>query len=216
MNINDENYHKINTSEIKTFNTYIPIIRESLKTIKTNFIGKKKTYVYVKNMRCIDSISVIFKNNNLMHLYGVKYKDGSKQFVYDIKHKKLNFHYLRVKDDGSTFQKLQVINQIDILNTLNTRISIGNNIANIHYDSLLRSREDILGIAIKNDENGNPYPLSLLNLSNDITKTLTSFKVLAIIEEDVNTHICSCLQRKDNCPQKVNQWIEEFIRSSTR
>lgn len=146
-----------------------------------------------------------------MHLCGVKYDKGAKGFINDLKHNKLKLENLYLKEDGSTFQKLEVIDKIPLLNELGTMISIGNNMARIHYDNLLRTEANILGIAIDTDANGIHFPLSLLKISAKDAHTLTSFEVIAILEEDQKTHIKKCLVKKEHCPARVIDCINERI-----
>lgn len=162
---NDHAYHKITISEINSFKKYIPNIQKAFSLTEKHFIGKVKTYVYIVNSREIRSLPITFQNKHFMHLCGVKYVRGSRGFVNDLRKKKLDLQNLYLKNDGSTFQKLEVIDKIDLLDSLNTKVSIGNKMASIHYSNLLRTKSDILGIAVDTDNNGMNFPLSLLNLS---------------------------------------------------
>lgn len=195
-------YHKITPAEIKAFNARLPAIHIALNTMKKSFIGKKKLYLYVVGNKEIKLQELSFSNRHFMHLCGVKYSNGAKGFINDLNKKRLNLNLLSVKSDGTTFQKLQIIDQIDRLDSLQTQISIGNNMASIHYDSLLKTKERILGIAIKKDANDKYIPLSLLNLSVKDNKSLTSFEVIAILEENEATKERSCVKKREDCPQK--------------
>lgn len=146
-----------------------------------------------------------------MHLCGVKYVRGSRGFVNDLRKKKLDLQNLYLKNDGSTFQTLEVIDKIDLLDSLSTKVSIGNKMASIHYSNLLRTKSDILGIAVDTDNNGMNSPLSLLNLSIKDSHTLTSFKVVAILEENKTTHVKRCSQIGEHCSEKVKVEIAKLI-----
>lgn len=147
-----------------------------------------------------------------MHLCGVKYNNGGAQsFFKSLKNQELKLDKLLIKDDSSTFQKLDVIDNIDLLNGLNTKVSIGKSFAGIHYDNMIKSKKQCLGIAIDKDDNGIGYPLSLLNLSKRDTKSLTSFDVVAILEENKLTHKKICLCKRSNCDTKIDKYIEEHL-----
>lgn len=208
---NNLDYHKITASELISFKTYLPKIKNSFSLIKKHFIGKTKTYIYVVNNRKICSLPITFQNRHFMHLCGVKYIKGASGFVKDLKKNRLKLDGLYLKEDGSTFQKLEVIDKIDLLDTLGTTVSIGNNIARIHYDNLLRTKTNILGIAVDTDKYGMHFPLSLLNISVEDTHTLTSFSVVAILEESQRTHVKKCLLKQRNCPRKLNEYIEKLL-----
>lgn len=206
---NNPNYHHITSSEIKAFNKYLPNVRKALDLTKKHFIGKMKTYVYVINNRDVQALSVLFQRKHFMHLCGVEYPTGANGFVSDLQRKKLKLQNLYIKEDGSTFQKLEVIDQIALLDTLDTKVSIGNKRVNIQYDNLLRTKANILGIAVKADNNGINFPLSLLNLS--VAETFTSFKVVAILEENTSTHVKTCLQIEKDCTEKVKKEIDKLL-----
>lgn len=55
------------------------------------------------------------------------------------------------------------------------------------------------------------FPLSLLNISVEDTHTLTSFSVVAILEESQRTHVKKCLLKQRNCPRKLNEHIEKLL-----
>lgn len=207
----DHAYHKITISEINSFKKYVPNIQKAFSLTKKHFIGKVKTYVYVVNSREIRSLPITFQNKHFMHLCGVKYVRGSRGFVNDLRKKKLDLQNLYLKNDGSTFQKLEVIDKIDLLDSLSTKVSIGNKMASIHYSNLLRTKSDILGIAVDTDNNGMNSPLSLLNLSIKDSHTLTSFKVVAILEENKTTHVKRCSQIEEHCSEKVKVEIAKLI-----
>ncbi|BDR57132.1 PBECR4 domain-containing protein [Xylocopilactobacillus apis] len=206
---NDRDYHKITLSETNSFKKYLPSIQKALRDTKDHFIGKVKIYIYVVNDREICSLPITFQSRHFMHLCGVKYSTGPRGFIKDLERKKLNLQNLYLKEDGSTFQKLEVIDKINLLDTLDTAVSIGNSMARIHYNSLLRTKANILGIAVDNDSNGVNFPLSLLNLS--VIDTLTSFKVVAILEENKSTHVKKCLQKDKNCNNKINEYIDQLL-----
>ncbi|UQB01698.1 PBECR4 domain-containing protein [Pediococcus pentosaceus] len=208
---NDPDYHKITSSELISFKTYLPKIQNSFSIIKKHFIGKIKTYIYAVNNREIRSLPVTIQNRHFMHLCGVKYTKGASGFVKDLKNNRLNLNELYLKEDGSTFQKLEVIDKINLLDTLETTVSIGNNMARIHYDNLLRTKANILGIVVDTDDNGINFPLSLLNISATDLHTLTRFKVFAILEENKSTHVKRCLLKDKSCTKKLNEYIDQLL-----
>lgn len=209
-------YHRPNTKEIlKVKNNYLKI-KMALEIIQTDFVARKKTYVYVTNDgRSIGSVELNLSKKNLMHLCGLKYDNGARQFYQGIKSDKLNWSKIWIKDDGTTFQKLAVIDNIDLLNGLNAKISIGkgNKFAVLQYNNLIRSGEDILALAITRDDNNEGIPISLLNLKMKTQRRIgiPAFTVYAIIDENVTTHNKK-LRIKNGCSSKIKQYVDELLK----
>ncbi len=84
-------------------------------------------------------------------------------------------------------------------------------LAKIHYDNLLRTKPNVLGIAVATDDNGMNFPLSLLTISAKDTYTLTSFKVFAILEENKSTHAKKCLLKGKFYNQKIDNYIGQLL-----
>lgn len=208
---NDQSFHRITPSEVRAFNNYLPSIEKALKLAKKHFIGKIKIYVYVVNNRDVCSLPVFFRNRHFMHLCGVKYVRGANAFARDVKAQRLRLQDLYIKEDGSTFQKLEVVDKIDLLDTLNTKVSIGSNGIKLHFDNLVRTKADVIGMAVKNDKSGENFPLSLLSLPATALRRTTSFNVVAILEENPDTHKRRCAQIEENCTKKIKEEINSLL-----
>ncbi|MED4722570.1 PBECR4 domain-containing protein [Bacillus atrophaeus] len=137
------------------------------------FVNKELHYVYKK-----DNVykEVVFKANKkgFMHLCGVDYIDpknskkvSANHFYSLVKRKNISPSFLVPKTDGTTEQKLQVIENLKDILTPNVRVIDGKvTFYNMTFDKGLRSRRQIFALAlIEENQYSEVYaPLSLLNL----------------------------------------------------
>lgn len=215
---NFKGYHKPDAVGLDKVKLNYSKIKQALTIIQTEFVSKKKTYIYIANNgRKIGSVELNLRKRNLMHLCGFKYENGARQFFQAINNNKLNWKKVWIKDDGSTFQKLAVIQKLNLLSGLDAEISIGrgNRAAILQYDNLLRSKEEILALAISYDDHGEGIPISLLNLNMKTKRKIgiPAFPVYAVITENVVTHKKQAKIRK-NSPQKIRQLVESKLKDN--
>lgn len=88
---------------------------------------------------------------------------------------------LLVKADGTTFQKLQVINLLPELSKLDLKITSAGKYLKLQYDHAIRTRRELMAIAFQFDTDGY-IPLSLLNLSDTKFRNNELYGVLAIVD----------------------------------
>ncbi|WP_428829109.1 PBECR4 domain-containing protein [Lactobacillus amylolyticus] len=79
----------------------------------------KKVTFYSKNT----TITVIASASNFMHLCGLLYSRGSKNFFKDVIDRKVDLSKILVKTDGTTFQKSKVLNSFPELISNNARLT---------------------------------------------------------------------------------------------
>ncbi|MCQ9628664.1 MULTISPECIES: PBECR4 domain-containing protein [Pasteurellaceae] len=137
---------------------YINLIEEAAKFFNDHFINKKVIY-RTENQE----ITVIFKRTNFMHLCGIRYTDGAAKFFRAAISKKLDLSKMGVKDDGTTFLKLSLLQSVKFL--LSAEISLADRAIylHLHFDKALRTKKQIFALTLINDEHIF-VPQSLLNL----------------------------------------------------
>ncbi len=154
------NYKKLNSKEYSYINRYMDNIHKTAIFYDTTFVNKKITF-YTKST----SITVIASATNFMHLCGIFYLRGSKNFFIDAKHKKIDLSKVLIKKDGTTFQKLQVLNSLPNLISKNVRLTTRGKFLLLDYDYALRTSKQILALTlIDQNDRFNVVPQSILNL----------------------------------------------------
>ena len=152
-------YKRMTTKESSQIKRYLKSIYKAVNILQADFVDKKISYVGVES-----TISIVFSASNFMHLCGVEYKRGPNLFFQDALDEKIKLENIKIKVDGTTFLKLQVLGSIGLL--LDENISIvGEGIfSSLRYDSAIRTRKKILALSLMQE--GTTYvPISLLNLT---------------------------------------------------
>jgi hypothetical protein len=143
-------------------------------------VGKEIHYVFLKQGRYHE---IIFKasKKNFMHLCGVKYQDPktkrffkANEFYKAFKNKKLSPAGIIKKPDGTTEQKLQIIQYLKDLTTCNVRvIDEKTTFLNLSFDKGIRSKRMIFCLAL--EQIADTFtPTSLLNLKSAKGQVLKS------------------------------------------
>lgn len=139
---------------------YYDTLHEVALFLKDNFVNRKVTY-------CTDNdkIDLSFKRTNYMHLCGIEYKDGASKFFKDCLNKRLVVEKIVVKDDGTTFQKLQVLSSVKELLSSHVCLTSRGVYLHLSFDYALRTRKQILALTLL-DQVTEVVPQSLLALKN--------------------------------------------------
>lgn len=106
---------------------------------------------------------MIASATNFMHLCGILYSRGSRNFFKDAQDRKIDLSKISVKKDGTTFQKLQVLRSFPELISNNVRLTTRGKFLLLDYDYALRTSKQILALTLLNN-NSNARPQSILNL----------------------------------------------------
>ena len=154
----EEQFRTINTLEYNRIVHSIPSLYKIAKYFKDNFFGKKVVYC-TRNQK----ISVYFSESNFMHLCGLHYSRGAKNFFLDCLDKKLDVSSLLVKKDGTTFQKLAILNSVTELTSPHVRLTGSGRYLYLEFDYALRTKKQILALTLK-DTSKKIVPQSLLDL----------------------------------------------------
>ena len=172
----EEQFRTINTLEYNRIVHSIPSLYKIAKYFKDNFFGKKVVYC-TRNQK----ISVYFSESNFMHLCGLHYSRGAKNFFLDCLDKKLDVSSLLVKKDGTTFQKLAILNSVTELTSPHVRLTGSGRYLYLEFDYALRTKKQILALTLK-DTSKKIVPQSLLDLKKkrDFTKGEAVIKIYAV------------------------------------
>ena len=154
----EEQFRRINTLEYNKIVQSIPLLNKIANYFKDNFIGKKVVYC-TRNQK----VSVYFSESNFMHLCGLYYSRGAKNFFLDCLDKKLEVSSVLVKKDGTTFQKLAILNSITELTSPHVRLTGSGRYLYLEFDYALRTKKQILALTLI-DTSKKIVPQSLLNL----------------------------------------------------
>lgn len=152
------NYRKLKAKEYTSIKRHIKDIYTAAQFYETVFINKKVMF-YTKNT----VITVTASTTNFMHLCGILYLRESRNFFKDVQDKKIDLSKILVKKDGTTFQKLQVLNSFPELISGNVRLTNHSHFLLLDYDYALRTSKQILALTLLN-RNANVIPQSILNL----------------------------------------------------
>ena len=172
----EEQFRTINTLEYNRIVHSIPSLYKIAKYFKDNFFGKKVVYC-TRNQK----ISVYFSESNFMHLCGLYYSRGAKNFFLDCLDKKLDVSSLLVKKDGTTFQKLAILNSVTELTSSHVRLTGSGRYLYLEFDYALRTKKQILALTLK-DTSKKIVPQSLLDLKKkrDFPKGEDIIKIYAV------------------------------------
>ncbi|WP_125584126.1 PBECR4 domain-containing protein [Levilactobacillus cerevisiae] len=181
--------HRMTVAETKRFVRALPAIFSAQRYIEENLIGKIR-YFFFREEGKVKWFGVQVVENNFMHLCGINYLGGPRKFWKAVQVNHLETDLIKIKNDGTTFQKLQVVSLLEELNGGNLLVSSAGVLFKVRYDHLLRTRRNIMALALNQVE---MYyrPVSLLNLQKDPLKFNTRatklFRVVAIVDEVIAT-----------------------------
>jgi hypothetical protein len=185
-------YKKMSDKEKNQMIRHLNAIYHAANTLHDNFIDKKLSYVCETS-----TITIVFSATNFMHLCGIEYHRGTASFFRDSLDKKLSLPHIKIKNDGTTFQKLQVVRCIEMLLDKNISIVGSGVYSYLKYDAAIRTRKKIVALSLK-QEASTYVPISLLNLT---TKEVGSGKkVIRIISEDLTSGEVSIIMELDSEP----------------
>ena len=172
----EEQFRTINTLENNRIVCIIPSLYKIAKYFKDNFFGKKVVYC-TRNQK----VSVYFSESNFMYLCGLYYSRGAKNFFLDCLDKKLDVSSLLVKKDGTTFQKLAILNSVTELTSSHVRLTGSGRYLYLEFDYALRTKKQILALTLK-DTSKKIVPQSLLDLKKkrDFPKGEAVIKIYAV------------------------------------
>lgn len=183
-----QEYKRATPQDLKRIRLKINDLKVAFNYVESELCDRDRYYFYQKDGQ-IMAMLLNVKRENFMHLCGLRYiKGGAKRFWHDLKRNHLVLENLQVKSDGTTFQKLQVINLLPELSKSDLKITSAGKYLKLQYDHAIRTRKELMAIAFKFDTNGY-IPLSLLNLNDTKFNNNTIYGVLAIVDCFKNTKV---------------------------
>lgn len=153
-------------------------------------------YIYLKNNHS-KTIPVVFLKRNFMHLCGVKYyvhgiKYNASNFYKALKKNRVSQKQLSPRKNGTTGQKLSVINELPLLIKPGVRITGEGNFLHLKFSNALRSSKAILATTLIHNK-AEMVPQSLLSLKgNNKSKSkvfMKSYKVIYLKQINIINHI---------------------------
>lgn len=173
------NYRKLRPREYSYINRFLDDIHRAAVFYEATFVNKKVTFYTAKT-----SITVIASVTNFMHLCGISYLRGSKNFFLSAKYRKIDLDKVLIKKDGTTFQKLQVLSAFPELISGNVRLTGRGRFLVLDYDYALRTSRQLLALTLIN-QSAKAIPQSLLNLHKKMFEKGAS--VVRIESQDFNS-----------------------------
>ncbi|WP_099974479.1 PBECR4 domain-containing protein [Lactobacillus terrae] len=146
---------------------------ESYSFFCKNFIGKRVIYEYeYKNQTKILEVSM--KKKHFLHLCGVKYSRGAKNFARDLERGRLDPKDVIMSSSIKNVveAKIRCIDNLKYLISKGVRISDNGNFTNLSFDKAIRSNKDLVALSLICTQRGDYIPNSLLNLT--YTKSMAS------------------------------------------
>lgn len=167
INMKREDMKIASKSEILVLNKYKGNIYKAWKIYNAEFVNRKITYI--TNTK---ELTLVCKNYNFMHLCGIDYLNkNARKFYYDCSIENLNFLYghIKIKSNGDTIRKLQVISSLEELIIADKVLIVGNVVRiNSQYNYLLRSHKDLIGMGLgSKPKKSYNFPVSILNLKHE-------------------------------------------------
>lgn len=155
-------------------NNDFKIIRSAFSIYDQQFINHSFKYTYVnRRTHKIENMTIQFTGKNFMHLCGVTYENSSASHFYKaLRNKKVSLKRIQTRQDGTTGQKLQVLELLEMLIAPGVRVCDNGSFYNLRFDKAIRTGKIIVALTcIKANEQF--VPQSLLSLSNNTNKNLS-------------------------------------------
>lgn len=159
MSYQRTDYKRLSHNELIRLKRYVNIISNAAKFFERYFVNKA---VYYQSE--IETVSVYFSATNFMHLCGILYEKGAMSFYNDSLNHNIALQNVKIKHDGTTFQKLQVLNSIDELIGGHVHLTQSGKYLYLEFDYALRTKKQILALTLKHAHSNKIVLQSLLNL----------------------------------------------------
>lgn len=138
---------------------YLIDIKFAANFFNTHFIGKEVIY-----QSKTQTLSLKFQPHHFLHLCGLKYQYGAKQFFKAVLENKLDLSKISVKPDGTTYLKLSLLKHIDLLISHDIQITGNAFYLHLKFDNAIKTNKLIFALTLTLDNHQELYPNSLLDL----------------------------------------------------
>lgn len=156
--MNEQKYRLPNFNEKLKLQRYFEQLHLAALFVKQHFIGK--SMIYETNSEIVE---VRFSSTNFMHLCGIQYTESAAQFFEACLNRHVVVDKIKIKGDGTTFQKLQLLSSIGELLGAYVRLTGSGKYLYLEFDYALRTNKQILALTLK-DTSRKIVPQSLLDL----------------------------------------------------
>lgn len=188
-------FHVATQEEIELLNNKVGDLLSTAKFYKENMSQGNVVYVFKQDDN-IKALRVKYGEENFSHLTGIKFdRKSAKGMLEDLVNEKTEQNAILVKNDGTTFQKLDVIQKLP--EVIDASIISLNDLDNIQqaqklrFSDALKTKDNSLLLALKDFEPEVYRPYSLINLSDVRSKhsdylSVPENTVLAVLSETHN------------------------------
>ncbi len=188
-------FHVATQEEIELLNNKVGDLLSTAKFYKENMSQGNVVYVFKQDDN-IKALRVKYGEENFSHLTGIKFdRKSAKGMLEDLVNEKTEQNAILVKNDGTTFQKLDVIQKLP--EVIDASIISLNDLDNIQqaqklrFSDALKTKDNSLLLALKDFEPEVYRPYSLINLSDVRSKHSDYLRVpentvLAVLSETRN------------------------------
>lgn len=126
----------------------------AFEVYKNTFEGKR--FVFYSKFNVVE---VEFRKQNFLHLTGIKTKLTAKNFYRMLEHNRLSINDIKSRNDGTTEQKMNVIDQMPLLLKKCQITNDCSMIVNFELDSIIKTNKVLLAVGVFNKT-----PKTLLNI----------------------------------------------------
>lgn len=184
--INKVHYHPVKDKELRKLNRYSLQIQQVANWYLNNLADSKVNYFYKEDNE-LRNITVEFRKEHFMHLTGIfPIKEGqtAEKTLLDFVNGNGNFDNIMISDGGSTFQKLQVLPEIEQI--LETTAFYFDNVTEIeklkrlNLGKAIRSEDKDLLMLFKQEEE-NLVPASIMKVRGNLSLELDKIEEKTIL-----------------------------------
>lgn len=188
-------YHVVNSNELRKLNHYASELVDVSKFYKDKLSEGKIFYVYKSSDKVLKTFGAKYGVDNFSHLTGIIFdRKRASEMLSDLASGNLSQNAILVKNDGTTFDKLAVIDKLKSLNSV--EIKKLSDIKNVRQAKQLEFMDAISDsnnylVAYRYFEPHISRPISLINLNkarkgySDYSK-IPPNQVLAVLSETKN------------------------------
>ena len=187
-------YHVASIEELARLNTYTETLKEIATFYKNELSNGNIIYAFKQDNK-IKEFIVKYGRENFAHLTGLKFdRKSAKEMLEDLVAGKTEQNAILLKNDGTTFQKLSVLEKAKEL--IGTDAVVLNKLSNVQskrlkFSEALRTEDSQMLMALKDFEAEIYRPYSLINLADSkYAKDYSNIPdntILAVLAERTNS-----------------------------
>lgn len=171
-----QGYHAISNNDLNKLNHYALGLQQSAKWYRDNLANATIHYFYKGDHNTPVNVQITFEEKHFMHLTGLfPIKDGqtAERTLHDFADGRGEFDNLMIANKGATFQKLQVLPDLQGILEVNSfyfdDVSEVPQLNKLQMESAIKSDDHDLVTAFRSNGE-NSYPASLMVLTDDLLR----------------------------------------------